>query len=736
MQAPRKKRASPEYVAPQWIYSGTVAEVYNSVQAGVRVGDILIDDSFGRVEFVRMSLEAGFALVQMVTPEGADEKEEFQVHTRHLRVDHTVSRAHDVCMEGGGAGSCSSDPVEPQPAKKRVSRGRKRRELTEDEIAAGVTVEQSSRKDVKRVRMRLAREAKAKEKGKPLKPAKPPKNLEWGSEVKGQVVDYWNAHFKHLTGPPRYEECAQQLRIAFPTTCKRLTRGHVQGFVQRDRQLRGIKPNELGLIETAAGRRPELPPDKYEALVKHVQGVCSANAFRCTATSLRPIAQAFIIHSMGPEIFNNAKYGKRAFSLSLDYLQKLARNAKLKFRKPYGDSRKPPPDADAQIEDMVQRTAYLMTEFSIPPSRVLNSDHTGLHFTQQRGASWTAVEEDKEVSHKSRRGKQKETKAQGMNDKRQATGVVTTTMSGEMVPGQLIVQGQRTSSQALPIIQGFKYVQSSGPQPGNKVGFQLKPEARPSNAGPSLDVSKHIGHLVQTANHWADIPTSYAILDQVIVPYLKAHARANGLPDDAPAIYIVDCWYGWKDQDKAKTLQNFREYLRERYPWLKLLFVPAACTDLVQPADRGQIAWIKAFMRKVYTTHFATEVLAQLAAGKNSNEIQLDFGAVAMKKMLATSFAQALAEMPKEKILNGWHILRRAVTDRVSLHAKASERLDVLFPNGRPSVPDDSEEDPVAEVEGDDFGEVEVSATISGDNDYSVAHSVALSDSRYLQRTR
>ena len=35
---------------------------------------------------------------------------------------------------------------------------------------------------------------------------------------------------------------------------------------------------------------------------------------------------------------------------------------------------------------------------------------------------------------------------------------------------------------------------------------------------------------------------------------------------------------------QKKTLQNFRrDYVREHYPWLKLLFVPAACTDLCQP---------------------------------------------------------------------------------------------------------------------------------------------------------
>ena len=51
---------------------------------------------------------------------------------------------------------------------------------------------------------------------------------------------------------------------------------------------------------------------------------------------------------------------------------------------------------------------------------------------------------------------------------------------------------------------------------------------------------------------------------------------------DHAAILLVDCWYGWKDQDK-KASENFRDYVREHYPWLKLLFVPAACTDLCQP---------------------------------------------------------------------------------------------------------------------------------------------------------
>ena len=87
-----------------------------------------------------------------------------------------------------------------------------------------------------------------------------------------------------------------------------------------------------------------------------------------------------------------------------------------------------------------------------------------------------------------------------------------------------------------------------------------------------------------------------------------------GKAADAVCILIIDCWYGWKDQDKQKKLITFRHYVQKHYPWLRLLFVPAACTDLAQPADRGFISWLKAHMRKYYTTIISTEVMASCAS--------------------------------------------------------------------------------------------------------------------------
>ena len=90
---------------------------------------------------------------------------------------------------------------------------------------------------------------------------------------------------------------------------------------------------------------------------------------------------------------------------------------------------------------------------------------------------------------------------------------------------------------------------------------------------------------------------------------------------------------------------------RERYPWLKLLFVPAACTDLVQPADRGMISWLKACMRAYFTDVISADILRQLQAGTNPTNVQLDVSAPHLKSLLGLAFAKALSELPKETVL-------------------------------------------------------------------------------------
>lgn len=79
-----------------------------------------------------------------------------------------------------------------------------------------------------------------------------------------------------------------------------------------------------------------------------------------------------------------------------------------------------------------------------------------------------------------------------------------------------------------------------------------------------------------------------------------------------------------------------------------------------------------------------------------------------LKTMLATSFARALSEVPKESVIRCWEPLQRAIDDQDELHTQAKGQLERLFPNGNRAIPDapaqdEPEPDPV--VHGDDFGE-------------------------------
>ena len=97
--------------------------------------------------------------------------------------------------------------------------------------------------------------------------------------------------------------------------------------------------------------------------------------------------------------------------------------------------------------------------------------------------------------------------------------------------------------------------------------------------------------------------------------------------------------------------------MRQRYPWLKLLFVPAACTDLVQPADRGMISWLKANMRQTFNDVISADILKQMNEGVQPADVKLDVSAPHLKSLLASAFAKALSELPAETVLHCWALL-------------------------------------------------------------------------------
>ena len=79
-------------------------------------------------------------------------------------------------------------------------------------------------------------------------------------------------------------------------------------------------------------------------------------------------------------------------------------------------------------------------------------------------------------------------------------------------------------------------------------------------------------------------------------------------------ILILDCFWGWL---------YIVPWIKKKYPWIRLVFVPGSCTPVAQPMDRGVIAKIKAILRRYYSTWVIELVRTQLGAGTPPEAIQV-----------------------------------------------------------------------------------------------------------------
>lgn len=397
-KAPRKSRGcTPAQFL--WEYGGTKYQV-------AAVGATVMHDGFGQAVLLgqpddkQLQLQLGAKGKEYVVTVASCDCYVVDEGSHATPVNPDQAGSSDAGASGAGASSTADVPA----PKRRKSGGRKRKERNQKKLAHGLHP-LSTKAEVERVRKRQKREEAAKKRGMPLKPSRIQKNRTWPAELKAQAVQIYLSSF----APSKQWEACRKHLLSLPGFVG-LERGHVQAWVGIHISRASQEPNEYGLIVTKAGRPPVVPEELYEELKQTILALARTRAMRVCATSMIPIVRPIVIHRLGAEVI---RPGKGGFMVGHAFIKKLAHDAGLKWRKPYGDARKPPPDAEAQIEDMRRRLAYLMKEHMIPRALVLNFDHTGMHFIQQRGNTFTEVTEDEDGAHKSRAGKQKETKLKG-----------------------------------------------------------------------------------------------------------------------------------------------------------------------------------------------------------------------------------------------------------------------------------------------------------------------------------
>lgn len=120
-----------------------------------------------------------------------------------------------------------------------------------------------------------------------------------------------------------------------------------------------------------------------------------------------------------------------------------------------------------------------------------------------------------------------------------------------------------------------------------------------------------LAHCLETFQYYFCIEFSYMARAQVCLE--------KGLSVTEQAmVLLIDCWSVHKSQE-------FRTWLKEMYPLVKLSYVPAGCTGKAQPADVIQQKPLKAGIKHGFDLWTSRQVAKQIWDEVPPNEIKLDF---------------------------------------------------------------------------------------------------------------
>ena len=224
--------------------------------------------------------------------------------------------------------------------------------------------------------------------------------------------------------------------------------------------------------------------------------------------------------------------------------------------------------SDQQISRMKQtyltQVSGMVKAHKIPPELVINWDQAGVKLIPSQ--SWTMEEQGST-----------RVEIAGINDKRQITLTLAGSMSGELLPLQLLYQGKTTRCH---------------PQYSYPTEFDVW----------------------HTPNHWANEETTLRFITNIILPYVKAVRAKNNTPDQG-ALVIFDVFKGHMCP-AVQTLLEENHIFR--------VVVPNNCTDLLQPLDLSVNKPFKDKLRRGFSEWYTQEVAKQLQDGKQPDEIHID----------------------------------------------------------------------------------------------------------------
>ena len=170
----------------------------------------------------------------------------------------------------------------------------------------------------------------------------------------------------------------------------------------------------------------------------------------------------------------------------------------------------------------------------------------------------------------------KQVEVVGKEEKRGFTLVVGISMSGEALPFQVIYAGKSTRS--LPSPDAPDYHRAT-----EVLGFRIESGGN---------------------NHWSTQFTMKTYVQHILVPYFEGHKE----DPNQICIWQIDCW-------SVHRSEEFRTWMYDTYPWIRIHYVPANCTGLFQPCDVGIQRVLKLAIRRSALQDVINDTTEQLGRG-------------------------------------------------------------------------------------------------------------------------
>ena len=283
-----------------------------------------------------------------------------------------------------------------------------------------------------------------------------------------------------------------------------------------------------------------------------------------------------------PEIFTTEIGGNgRVFQCSDAFVGRFVkRTLGWSKRKGTQAGQKLPVDAEDQMEACAFRLAVVIGDHDIPESCVINNDQTGQTYAQPGLSTYDEVGTNQVT-------------IVGKEDKRSFTIMVGVSMSGDVLPFQVMYAGQTLGS--CPDVSDPKSPFKAANDEAKHLRFRFEP--------------------TKSSKHWSNIMTMQKYVQHVLVAYFNEQRTRLGHPDQV-CLWIIDCW-------SVHRSQEFRDWMRTHYPWILIRYVPGGCTGVFQPCDVGIQRVLKHAMRRTALSHVVNETVAHLEKNEDPGTIML-----------------------------------------------------------------------------------------------------------------